>query len=65
MIHAGNDCNYVLIDYTYNNKNTNDSTAVKLNLLSEEQILKAEISLYNSQINSTQSNSLSTKRNLA
>ena len=65
MIHAGNDCNYVLIDYTYNSKNTNDSTAVKLNLLSEEQILKAEISLYNSQISSTQSNSLSTKRNLA
>ena len=85
MIHAGNDCNYVLIDYAYNDNNTtnaNDSTAIKLNLLSEEQILKAEIGLYNTQVSSmqtqlkayttassnsatTQSDLLSTERNLA
>lgn len=70
MIHAGNDYNYVLIDYTYNN-NTKNSTAVSLNLLSEEQILKAEIGLYTTQINqmssstSNQSTLLATKRNLA
>lgn len=71
MIHAGNNYNYVLIDYTYTN-NTKDNSAVKLDLLSKEQILKAEISLYNTEVsqmnasaNQNQSTLLNTERNLA
>ena len=53
MIYAGNDCNYVLINYTLNT-NSNDATTIKLNLVNEEAALKAEISLYSSQLSNYQ-----------
>ncbi|MBP5783824.1 hypothetical protein J6W32_04515 [bacterium] len=50
MIHAGDNFNYVLIDYTLSNPK--DLSTIKLNLVNDEQALKAEISLYAAQLSS-------------
>ena len=50
MIHAGDNFNYVLIDYTLSNPK--NLSTIKLNLVNDEQALKAEISLYAAQLSS-------------